>query len=156
MSIELSEVQREKILKGMEEVIAVSVLLENDLGTQQDFLSANAVCVIKEISSDIRDMFILMEKHVVAVVVADDLDRGVALVAQILGAPLAQSVAGHVPAVAVGGKNGLAHTGTGEKIGENGVHQSVDIGIDVPAVDPFLVVGGGGGDGKVVALVPVQ
>ena len=62
MSIELSEVQREKILKGMEEVIAVSVLLENDLGTQQDFLSANAVCVIKEISSDIRDMFILMEK----------------------------------------------------------------------------------------------
>lgn len=63
MSIELSEVQREKILKGMEEVIAVSVLLENDLGTQKDFLSANAVCVIKEISCDIRDMFILMEKY---------------------------------------------------------------------------------------------
>lgn len=62
MSIELSEVQREKILKGMEEVIAVSVLLENDLGTQKDFLSANAVCVIKEISCDIRDMFILVEK----------------------------------------------------------------------------------------------
>ena len=62
MSIELSEVQWEKILKGMEEVIAVSVLLENDLGTQKDFLSANAVCVIKEISCDIRDMFILMEK----------------------------------------------------------------------------------------------
>lgn len=50
VSIELSEVQREKILKGMEEVIAVSVLLENDLGTQKDFLSANAVCVIKEIN----------------------------------------------------------------------------------------------------------
>ncbi len=62
MSIELSEVQWEKILKGMEEVIAVSVLLENDLGTQKDFLSADAVCVIKEISCDIRDMFILMEK----------------------------------------------------------------------------------------------
>ncbi len=62
MSIELSEVQWEKILKGMEEVIAVSVLLENDLGTQKDFLSANAVCMIKEISCDIRDMFILMEK----------------------------------------------------------------------------------------------
>lgn len=62
MSIELSEVQREKILKGMEEVIAVSVLLENDLGTQKDFLSANAVCVIKEISCNVRDMFILMEK----------------------------------------------------------------------------------------------
>lgn len=62
MSIELSEVQREKILKGMEEVIAVSVLLENDLGTQKDFLSANALSVIKEISCDIRDMFILMEK----------------------------------------------------------------------------------------------
>lgn len=62
MSIELSEVQREKILKGMEEVIAVAVLLENDLGTQKDFLSANAVCVIKEISCNVRDMFILMEK----------------------------------------------------------------------------------------------
>lgn len=62
MSIELSEVQWEKILKGMEKVIAVSVLLENDLGTQKDFLSADAVCVIKEISCDIRDMFIHMEK----------------------------------------------------------------------------------------------
>lgn len=62
VSIELSEVQCERILKGMEKVIAVSVLLENDLGTQKDFLSADAVCVIKEISSDIRDMFIHMEK----------------------------------------------------------------------------------------------
>lgn len=62
VSIELSEVQREKILKGMEEVIAVAVLLENDLGTQKDFLSANAVSVIKEISCNVRDMFILMEK----------------------------------------------------------------------------------------------
>ncbi len=60
MSIELSEVQREKILKGMDEVIAVSVLLENDLGTQQDFLSANAVCMIKEKSNEVRDMLILM------------------------------------------------------------------------------------------------
>ncbi len=62
MSVELSEVQWEKILKGMEKVIVVSVLLENDFGTQKDFLSADAVCVIKEISCDIRDMFILMEK----------------------------------------------------------------------------------------------
>ena len=31
-------------------------------GTQKDFLSADAVCVIKEISCDIRDMFIHMEK----------------------------------------------------------------------------------------------
>ncbi len=62
MSIELSEVQWEKILKGMEKVIVVSVLLENDFGTQKDFLSADAVCVIKEISCDIRDMFIHMEK----------------------------------------------------------------------------------------------
>lgn len=62
MSIELSEVQCERILKGMEKVIAVCVLLENDLGTQKDFLSADAVCVIKEISCDIRDMFIHMEK----------------------------------------------------------------------------------------------
>lgn len=62
MSIELSEVQWEKILKGMEEVIAVSVLLENDLGTQKDFLSANAVCMIKEKSNEVRDMLILTEK----------------------------------------------------------------------------------------------
>lgn len=62
MSIELSEVQWEKILKGMEEVIAVSVLLENDLGTQKDFLSANAVSVIKEKSNEVRDMLIPMGK----------------------------------------------------------------------------------------------
>ncbi len=60
VSIELSEVQWEKILKGMEEVIAVSVLLENDLGTQKDFLSANAVCMIKEKSNEVKDMLILM------------------------------------------------------------------------------------------------
>ncbi len=85
-----------------------------------------------------------------------NLDRGVAFVAQIFGTPLAQAVTGHIPAVAVGGENGLAHTGTGEEVGKDGVYQSVDVGIDIPAPNPLLIVGGGGSDGEVVSLIAIQ
>ena len=56
MKIELSDIQIEKIIKRLDEAVAVSTLLENDLGTQRDISSANAVCVIKELIIDAKDM----------------------------------------------------------------------------------------------------
>lgn len=56
MKFEISQVQIEKISKGIGEAVAVSALLENDLGTQKDISSANAVCVIKELISGVGDM----------------------------------------------------------------------------------------------------
>lgn len=56
MGVEFSEVKIEEIIKGMDKAIIISTLLENDLGTQRDISSANAVCVIKDIVSDVRDM----------------------------------------------------------------------------------------------------
>ena len=94
--------------------------------------------------------------HVAAVIVAYNLDRGVPLVAQIFGAPLAEAVAGHVPAVAVGGKDGLAHAWAGEKIGKDRVYQPVNIGVDIAPPDPLLIIGGGGSNCKVVTLIAIQ
>ena len=93
--------------------------------------------------------------HITAIVIVDDLDGRVALVRQIFGAPLAEPVAGHTFAVAVGGEDGLAHTGTGEEVGEYGVHEIVDVTVNIPPVHIFLVIGGRGRDRKVIALVPV-
>ena len=93
--------------------------------------------------------------HVVPVIVMDDINGAVALVAQILGAPLAQTGAADPPAIAVAGEDRLAHAGAGEIIGEDGIHQDADVFKDIPSVDPFLVIGRGGGDGKIVALAPV-
>lgn len=56
MGIEFSGVQIEEIIKGMDKAVIVATLLENDLGTQKDISSANAVCVIKDIVSSVRDM----------------------------------------------------------------------------------------------------
>lgn len=56
MGIEFSEIQLEEIIKGMDKAVSVAALLENDLGTQRDIPSANAVCVIKDIVSSVRGM----------------------------------------------------------------------------------------------------
>lgn len=96
-----------------------------------------------------------IDVHVIAVVVADDLNGGVTLVSQVLGTPLAQTVARDPVPVAVRGKYGLAHAGAGQVVGKDGVHQVIDVFKDVPAVYPLLVIGRGGGNGKVVALVAV-
>ena len=85
----------------------------------------------------------------------DDLDGRVPFIRQIFGAPLAEPVADHAFAVTVGGKNGLAHAGTGEKVGKYGVHEIVDVAVNVPPVHVFLIIGGRGRDRKVVALIPV-
>lgn len=69
---------------------------------------------------------------------------------------MAQAVTGHIPAVAVGGENGLAYAGAGEEVRKNGVHQPVNVCVDIPAMNPLLVVGGGGSDSEIVALISVQ
>lgn len=51
-------------------------------------------------------------------------------------------------------KIGAGHQG-GKDNRKNSVYQIINIFKNVPAVNPFLVIGGGRGDGKVVALVPV-
>lgn len=93
--------------------------------------------------------------HVTAIVVPDDLDGRISFVAKIFGAPLTQAAAGRGTAVAVGGENRLTDTGPGEIVGKNGVDKPVNVGINISSPDPFLVVGGGGGDREVVALVPI-
>lgn len=96
-----------------------------------------------------------VDVHIVAVVIAYNLDGGVALVSQILGTPLAQAGTGNSLAVAVRGKNGLPYPGPGQVVGKYAVHQKVDILVSVASVHPFLVISGGGGDGKIVALVSI-
>lgn len=56
MKFEVSQIQIEKISKGIGGAVAVSALLENDLGVQKDISSANAVCVIKELISGVGDI----------------------------------------------------------------------------------------------------
>ena len=116
---------------------------------------ADAEIVARPGRGNAGDGYGRVDIHIASIVIADDLDRRVAFVAEILRSPLAQPAAGGRAAVAVGGENGLPDAGTREIVCKDGVHQTVDVGVDVPAADPFLVVGGGGGDREVVALVPI-
>lgn len=68
---------------------------------------------------------------------------------------MAQAGTGDSLAVAVGGENGLPHPGPGQVVGKYAVHQKVNILVSVASVHPFLVISGGGGDGKIVALVSI-
>ncbi len=56
-TVEFSQIQMEKIEKELNKALAVSVVLENELGVQRDTVSANAVCVIKELIRGVLDMF---------------------------------------------------------------------------------------------------
>ncbi len=55
--VEFTQVQTEKIVKELNKAFAVSVVLENELGVQKDTVSANAVCVVKELIRGVLDMF---------------------------------------------------------------------------------------------------
>ncbi len=55
--VEFTQVQTEKIVKELNKAFAVSVVLENELGVQKDTVSANAVCVVKELVRGVLDMF---------------------------------------------------------------------------------------------------
>ncbi len=54
--VEFTQVQIEKIEKGLNKALAVSVVLENELGVQRDTVSADTVCVIKELIRGVLDM----------------------------------------------------------------------------------------------------
>ncbi len=56
-TVEFSQIQIEKIVKELNKAFAVSVVLENELGVQRDTVSANAVCVVKELVRGVLDMF---------------------------------------------------------------------------------------------------
>ncbi len=56
-TVEFSQIQIEKIVKELNKAFAVSVVLENELGVQRDTVSANAVCVVKELIRGVLDMF---------------------------------------------------------------------------------------------------
>ena len=62
MVIEFSQILVEKIQKEIETGISILVLLENDMGTQQDETSASAVCVVKDILHNVKDMIARMAK----------------------------------------------------------------------------------------------
>lgn len=55
-TVEFSQIQIEKIEKNLAKALAVSVVLENELGVQRDAVSADVVCVIKELIMGVRDM----------------------------------------------------------------------------------------------------
>ncbi len=54
--VEFTQVQTEKIVKELNKAFAVSVVLENELGVQRDTVSANAICVVKELIRGVLDM----------------------------------------------------------------------------------------------------
>ena len=56
--------------------------------------------------------------------------------------------------VAVLSQNGLLDIGAGEVVVENFIHHHGDGLVEIAAVNPFVVEGGGGGDGKIIALSP--
>ena len=78
------------------------------------------------------------------------------MVAKILGAPLAEALTLYTLAVAVGGEDGLQHPGPGQVVGKDFIHQIVNVFKDISPIDPFLIVGGGGRNGKVIALISVR
>ncbi len=54
--VEFTQVQIEKIGKDLDKALAVSVVLENELGVQRETVSADTVCVIKELIRGVLDM----------------------------------------------------------------------------------------------------
>ena len=94
--------------------------------------------------------------YVVAVVVAQNLHGVVALLGQLLAAPLGQAVAGAGGAVAELGRKGLHKAGPADVVVKNLVHDLGDIFKNIPALDKFLVIGRGGCDLKVIAPAGVE
>ena len=93
--------------------------------------------------------------HIIAVIITDNIDGAVTLIPEIFGTPLGETVAGCADTVTIRRKNRLTHAGAGQEVVKNTVYNKINIGIDISAVNPFLVIGGGGGNGEVVALVSV-
>lgn len=105
---------------------------------------------------DAADLFRRINIHIVSVIIPYDIYGAVPLLSQRLASPLGHPVrAGDSFAVTVLGKNRLLHIRPGQVAAENLIYDQTDTFKYIPAVDPFLVVGRGGGNGKFVAAVPV-
>lgn len=92
----------------------------------------------------------------VAVVVAEDLNGGVSLIGKILRTPLTHPVrTGNPVSVTVLRQDRLLYIRAREIGVKNFVHHLRNALKNISSVDPFVVEGGGGGDGKVKALVAV-
>ena len=58
--------------------------------------------------------------------------------------------------IAVLSQDRLPHFRPGQIIVENFIHHQADTLEKIPAVDPLVVKGGGGSNGKIIALVPIK
>ena len=96
-----------------------------------------------------------IDVHIIAIIVPDNLYRRVSFVGQIFGAPLFQPRTGDALSVTVRREDRLSDTGAGEIVGKNIIYQYIDILKDIAAVDPFLIVGCGGCNGEIIALVSI-
>lgn len=87
---------------------------------------------------------------------AKDLNGGVSLLPQVFGVPLTHPVrTGNLSAVTVLCKERLCDIWPGYEVRKDGVYCPRNTFKNVPPGNPFLVIGGGAGDGKVIAFVSI-
>ena len=92
----------------------------------------------------------------VPVEITEDFDGAVTLLAEFTGTPLGHPIRTlNLPPVTVLGQNRLAYSWTGQVIVKNLVYYYGDAFIDIPSINPFVVKGSGGGNGKIISLVPI-
>ena len=102
------------------------------------------------------DRGVFHQLDVVPVVVPQDLHGAVALLGQLLAAPLGEPGAGGGGAVAEFSGQGLHKALSADVVGEHLIHGPADVLKDVPVPDKLLVIGGGGGDLKVIAPAGIE
>ena len=103
------------------------------------------------------DLLGRVDIKIFSVIIAEDLDRRVILIAQILGAPLGKPVgAADSLSVTVLGQDGLPHIWAGKIACKHFIHDLGNALKNVPVGDPLVVEGCGGGDGEGIALIPVR
>ncbi len=88
---------------------------------------------------------------------AEDLNGAVAPLAQGAGAPLGHPIGTrNLPPITVLGKDGLLYIRPGQVAVKNLIHYLGDALINIPPINPLVVVGRRGGNGKVIALISVH
>ena len=92
----------------------------------------------------------------IAIVASQDLDRAVALLSQILAAPLAETLTGHRGSVAEFSCQGLHDPLAADVIVEQFIHQLGDIIKEASAVDKKLIIGSRAGDVKIITPAAVE
>ena len=96
-----------------------------------------------------------IDEHIIAVIVAQDLNGRIPFIRQILGTPLMKTAAVNTHPITIRSKDGLLYPRPGEIIIKNRIYQNRNIFVDIPALNPFLVISGGAGNGKVFSFIPI-